>query len=86
MALPSPSGGSGLRWLEVLESEFDGLFRELHYGLGLQPASAEEERALWAGARSRVNGLASVFAQMSKKCRAVFETNLKLEVRETWWS
>ncbi len=81
MALPaSPTNGSGLRWLEILESEFDGLFRELHHGLGRQPEDAEEASALWVSARSRVNGLSSVFAQMSRKSRAVFQTNCKLEV------
>ena len=79
VAVPASFSG-GLRWLELLEAEFDDIFRQLHQGLAVVPESPEEARVLAAGSMSEVNALASVFAQMSQKTKAVSQSNCKLEV------
>lgn len=74
------SGSKGLQWADLLEEELDGLFREARAELATLPVGPEEaEELVWAG-RRRVDGLVAVFAQLLRKCKAVFQSNCKLEV------
>lgn len=74
-------GSSSLQWLELLEGEFDRLFRELRLGLStLLSMEDDGPRAVARGMKESVGALASVFAQLVHKSKTVFQTNCKLGV------
>ena len=73
-------GTSSLQWLELLEGEFDRLFRELRLDLSALLSMEDGPGAVARGMKDNVGALASVFAQLVHKSKTVFQTNCKLEV------
>ena len=81
--IPMSGGPSSLKWVEILEGEFDRLYREIHHEMASLSDTLEESQetqGVMAEAQTRMNAVASVFAQLVHKSRAVFQSNCKLEV------
>ncbi|KAL3189329.1 hypothetical protein MRX96_002648 [Rhipicephalus microplus] len=68
-----------MKWLELLEKEFDRAYLDLDILLG---EVDEEQCDITYEARRRMSALSSAFAQLCHKAQTVFETNEKLEVSE----
>lgn len=65
-----------MKWLELLEKEFDRAYLDLDILLG---EVDEEQCDITYEARRRMSALSSAFAQLCHKAQTVFETNEKLE-------
>ena len=78
--MTSSLGSSSLHWLELLEGEFDRLFRELRLDLSALLSMEDGPSTVAQGMKGSVGALASVFAQLVHKSRTVFQTSCKLEV------
>lgn len=65
-----------MKWLELLEKEFDRAYLDLDILLG---EVDEEQCDVTYEARRRMSALSSAFAQLCHKAQTVFETNEKLE-------
>lgn len=71
---------TNIRWIELLENEFDKRFLELDSFFNQQIDSSNDnldENSTHA--KSILNEISSVFAQLAHKCLIVFDHNTKLE-------
>lgn len=71
-------GSTGIKWLDLLESEFDKSFVDLDLLIG---EVDEDQIDIIYAARQKLTALSTAFAQLSHKCQVVFENTMKLEVR-----
>lgn len=70
-------GANGLKWLDLLESEFDKAFVDLDLILG---DIDEEQMDLMIACRKKLVSLSAAFTQLAHKSQVVFANNMKLEV------
>ncbi|VDP05895.1 unnamed protein product [Soboliphyme baturini] len=73
----SGSRSTLLRWLEVLEKEFDKAFVDLDLILG--EIDVDQMELTFEG-RLKMTALSASFAQLVHKSQAIFQSNLRLEV------
>lgn len=69
-------GMTGMRWLELLEKEFDKAFVDLDMLLG---EIDEDQCDIMYEGRQRMTALSAAFAQLAHKSQTVFESSIRLE-------
>lgn len=69
-------GSTGMKWLDLLESEFDKAFVDLDLMLG---DIDEEQQDLMIACRKKMQAISAAFAQLAHKSQVVFRSNMKLE-------
>lgn len=82
-ASPNPSLASktGMKWLEILEREFDTAFVDLDVCVGQLD---EDSQDIAFDARSKMTALSSSFAQLAHKASLVFDANSRHETTITF--
>lgn len=70
-------GAAGMKWLDLLESEFEKAYVDLDLMLG---DIDEEQIDLMVACRKKIISLSAAFTQLAHKAQVVFVTNGKLEV------
>ena len=77
---PSLASKTGMKWLEILEREFDTAFVDLDVCLGQLD---EDSQDIAFDARSKMTALSSAFAQLAHKASLVFDANSRYETTIT---
>lgn len=72
---------AGMKWLDILEKEFDKAFTDLDVIIGHFEEDSNEHH--FFDARQRMGDIASIFLQLAHKASIVFEANTGLEKEQS---